>query len=210
MIAICNGSEVVYLLSDEADISGWPLIVDGGISQINGIDFPKTVIADVDLPANTKPSDCERVGGTVQIRASVTAAKVQAKLDRWEDIKVERDRLLLVGGYPCGGHWFHSDVIARSQHQANARKADRVEYAGGDMNAQLRNADDVPIYVKSKDNGYMAITATLAQAIVDSAEVQEMKMYGAALAHKAAMEVSTAPASYDYLSSGWPECYVTP
>lgn len=125
----------------------------------------------------------------------------------WEAIKVKRDEQLINGGYPAGGHWYNSDLIARSQHQANASKADRIKAANGDMNATMVNANGSPIYIKTMDNGYMPISAATAHLIIEQAEIHEMAIYAAALTHKAALYASANPASYDY-SGGWPARYV--
>lgn len=124
----------------------------------------------------------------------------------WEEIKAFRDNRILNGGYPVGAHWYYSDLIARSQHQANARKADIIQAASGDMNATMTNVNGNPIYIKSMDNGYMPISATTAHAIVEQAEAHEMATYAAAIAHKTALYASSNPAAYDY-SSGWPAIY---
>lgn len=121
----------------------------------------------------------------------------------WEDIKAYRDNRLLVGGYPAGGHWYYSDLIARSQHQSNARKSDLIYAAGGDENATMTNKDNIPIYIKSMDNGYMPISAKLARDIVDQAEIHEMATYTAALTHKSALAIDPNPSAYDYMQ-GWP------
>lgn len=121
---------------------------------------------------------------------------------KWEAIKVERDRRLLTGGYPVADHWFHSDLISRSQHLSNARKADLVAAAGGDMDAQFM-LGPYPMQVKSMDAGLLPMTATMAHTIMAAAEVQELMTYGAALAHKAALEASETPWAYDF-SGGWP------
>lgn len=130
--------------------------------------------------------------------ADIVAAK-------WEAIKVERDRRLLTGGYPVAGHWYHSDLISRSQHLSNARKADLVLAAAGDMDAQFM-IGAYPMQVKSMDNGLMPMTPNVAHAIMAAAEMQELMTYGTALAHKAALEAAVDPAAYVF-TSGWPAIY---
>ncbi len=146
-------------------------------------------------------------GEVVPTEDLATERKAEAKLQAWEAIKVFRDNRLLTGGYPAAGHWYYSDLIARSQHLGNARKADRVEAAEGDMSANLVNSEDEPVVVKSMDNGYTGVSATLAHQIMNAAEVQEMATYKAALIHKSTMEASADPAAYDFKSSGWPDIY---
>lgn len=125
----------------------------------------------------------------------------------WGEIKNRRDEQLINGGYPAGGHWYHSDLIARSQHQANASKADRIKSANGDMSATMTNANGSQIYIKTMDNGYMPISASTAHLIIEQAEAHEMAIYAAALAHKTALYASANPAAYDY-SGGWPARYM--
>lgn len=179
----------------------YAIIENGNITNIVESDFP--------LFSNwVECQDGYAIGdlydGIAFSKAPVDLSEIRAQ--KWEEIKAYRDKRLLEGGYPVGYHWYYSDLIARSQHQANARKADNIEKANGDMNATMTNVNGDPIYIKSMDNGYMPISANTAHAIVEQAEVHEMATYAAALTHKAALYASANPASYDY-SSGWPETY---
>jgi hypothetical protein len=124
----------------------------------------------------------------------------------WEEIKAERDRRLGSGGYPAAGHWFHSTAADTTVHLSNATEARFIQLDGGDLSAVMTDADG-PTVVKSMDNGYMAVTGTLALAIYAGAKSQMKRTYAAAIAHKAAMEASEDPAAYDFMSAGWPAIY---
>lgn len=129
-----------------------------------------------------------------------------AKADRWTSIKIERDRRTHEGGYLVRGHWYHSDLISRSQQLALARKADRIEQVGGDMEAVF-NIGGEPLLWKTMDGSFVPMNGRLAQEIVSAAEIQDTATFKAALVHKNAMESSGDPAAYDFLSSGWPSIY---
>jgi hypothetical protein len=141
----------------------------------------------------------------------IDSYKATTKVSKWEAIKVERDRRLTVGGFPVEGHWFYSDLVSRSQFLANARRADLVAAANGDMAAVFLNSEGDPIAVKSMDDGFIPMTANLARAVMDAAELQESKTYKAALIHKAAMEALANPSTYDFAQNAektkWPPVF---
>ncbi|UGQ44979.1 DUF4376 domain-containing protein [Massilia endophytica] len=141
-----------------------------------------------------------------EIDANRAAAVSLAALRQWEAIKQLRDARILQGGFPVGPHWFHSDLISRSQFLAAARRADLVAASGGDMNAILTNSEGNAIAVKTMDNGHVPVTASLAHTIMSAAELQESNTYKVALQHKAGMEAAENPASYDY-KTGWPPIF---
>lgn len=127
------------------------------------------------------------------------------KAQKWEKIKAERDRRIQNGGYLVSGHWYNSDLTSRSQQLALARKADKVEAEAGDMDATFTLGGEAVLW-KTMDNGYIPMTATLAQNIITAAEAQDAATFKAAVIHKLAMESSENPGSYDY-SGGWPTIY---
>lgn len=169
--------------------SGWVLI--GGTWQA--------------VPAHVPTA--EEIAAAEAAAADAAADVRTAAIDeKWEAIKAFRDNRLLTGGYPAGGHWYYSDLIARSQHLANARAADIVKAASGDMNATMLISGITPRVVKSMDNGYMPITANIAHAIMTGAEMHEASTYASGIAHKIALDGSSDPANYDF-TIGWPAVF---
>lgn len=135
-----------------------------------------------------------------------TASAQTAKSAKWEAIKAERARRLNAGGFPHGGHWYHSDQEMTAQFLGLKLKALETLIAGGDMGANIQ-IEGVDAQIKTMDNGYVAVTGTQILAIVAVGEVQMKRTYGSAIAHKLAMEASPDPAAYDYISTGWPAIY---
>ena len=124
----------------------------------------------------------------------------------WDLIKAERDRRTDQGGYKVGAQWFHSDQKSRCQQLGLARKADRIETTGGDLDAVMHDADGSPIAWKTMDGSFVPMTARLAQQIVAAAETSDLATFKDAELHRVAMEASADPAAYDF-SSGWPETF---
>lgn len=141
---------------------------------------------------------------TEESSAKLTAAK--AKM--WNAIRAKRDDHILNGGYFVIDHWYYSDLISRSQYLTNARKADIVQAANGDMDEAFTILGHT-VAVKTMDDGYIPLTPTLAHAIVGAAEVQEFLTYVAALVHNSAMESTPNPEDYDF-TSGWPAIWTGP
>lgn len=145
------------------------------------------------------PGPVRWVDGTweIQVNKVIGAA--------WESIKAERDRRMANGGYQVGTKWFHSDQASRVQQLALARKADRIEVAGGDLGATMER-DGKPLYWKTMDGTFVPMTGLLAQQIADAAEAGDLALFTAAETHRQAMAASQDPAAYDY-SGGWPATF---
>lgn len=109
----------------------------------------------------------------------------------WEAIKAERDRRTDQGGYKVGAKWFHSDQKSRSQQLG-------LVLLGANIPAGLQ--------WKTMDGSFVAMTAALAQQILGAGAASDQEIFTAAEAHKAAMESSQDPSSYDF-SAGWPATY---
>lgn len=110
---------------------------------------------------------------------------------KWEAIKAERDRRTENGGYKVGAKWFHSDQKSRSQQLG-------LVLLGAGIPAGLQ--------WKTMDGSFVTMTATLAQQVLAAAAASDQAIFAAAEAHKAAMEASADPASYDF-SGGWPATF---
>ncbi len=114
-----------------------------------------------------------------------TAAQV------WERIKAKRDSLTENGGYKVGTKWFHSDQKSRSQQLG-------LVLLGANIPAGLQ--------WKTMDGSFITMTQTLAQQILAAGAASDQAIFAAAETHKAAMEASADPASYDF-SGGWPATF---
>lgn len=122
---------------------------------------------------------------TLQDPPKATAAEI------WEQIKAKRDNLTESGGYKVGTKWFHSDQKSRSQQLG-------LVLLGASIPAGLQ--------WKTMDGSFVTMTQTLAQQILAAGAASDQSIFAAAETHKAAMEASADPASYDY-SGGWPKIY---
>ena len=56
------------------------------------------------------------------------------------------------------------------------------------------------------DGSFITMTQALASQVFQTVAASDQTIFAAAETHKAAMEASADPASYDY-SSGWPKVY---
>lgn len=112
------------------------------------------------------------------------------KSAKWGAIKVERDRRK-AGGVKVGTKWFHSDDSSRIQQIG-------LVMMGAGIPANLQ--------WKTMDGSFITMTQTLAQQVFEAVAASDQTIFAAAETHKAAMEASADPASYDY-STGWPKVY---
>lgn len=109
----------------------------------------------------------------------------------WEQIKAERDRRTLVGGYKVGAHWFHSDTFSRTQ---------QIGLVMLDVNLPAG------VQWKTMDGSFVPMTPALARQVFAAAAASDIAIFAAAEAHKAAMLASVQPEAYDF-SVGWPEAF---
>lgn len=113
------------------------------------------------------------------------------KAQVWEKIKAYRDNLVENGGFKVGAHWYHSNLLSRTQYIS-------LVMMGANIPAGT--------VWKTLDNGYIAMNQTLAGQIFAAGAAQDAALFAKAVEHKAAMEASSDPANYDY-TTGWPETY---
>jgi len=109
----------------------------------------------------------------------------------WKEIKAERDRRTMNGGYPVGDKWFHSDLVSRTQQLG-------LVLLGANVPADLE--------WKILGGATATMTQELAGQILAAAAASDIAVFAAAEAHKAAMEASPDPAAYDF-SAGWPKAF---
>lgn len=124
----------------------------------------------------------------------ITIDQTKVKTAKWEAIKAERDRRKAGGVKVKVGttnKWFHSDDGSRIQQMG-------LVTMGASIPANLQ--------WKTLDGSFITMTQTLAQQVFGAVAASDQTIFAAAETHKAAMEASADPASYDY-SSGWPKVY---
>jgi hypothetical protein len=112
----------------------------------------------------------------------------------WQEIKAERDRRKAGGvKVTIGGvdKWFHSDDPSRIQQLG-------LVMMGANIPANLE--------WKTMDGTFVTMTQTLAAQVFQAVAAYDVAVFGAAEAHRLAMEESQTPSDYDY-SAGWPETY---
>ena len=114
----------------------------------------------------------------------------QIKAHRWDAIKAERDRRK-AGGVKVGAKWFHSDDGSRIQQMG-------LVMMGASIPANLQ--------WKTMDDSFITMTQTLASQVFQAVAASDQAIFTVAEQHKATMEASADPASYDY-SGGWPKIY---
>jgi hypothetical protein len=111
----------------------------------------------------------------------------------WERIKAERDRRRFDGGAKVGGNWFLSTQQAVGEYSALVLMGSSFP-----PGAVLR-----PGWRTMVPGVTVDMTAALAAQILGSGFQAIAAIDDAAQAHRAAMEASDAPESYD-ISSSWP------
>lgn len=119
-----------------------------------------------------------------------TPTKEQAAAHVWNAIKAERDRRK-AGGVKVGAKWFHSDDGSRIQQMG-------LVMMGASIPANLQ--------WKTIDGTFITMTQTLASQVFQAVAASDRAIFAVAETHRATMEASADPASYDY-SGGWPKIY---
>lgn len=109
----------------------------------------------------------------------------------WSVIKAERDHRTQTGGYKVGEKWFHSDQFSRGQQLG-------LVLLGANIPAGLQ--------WKTMDGSFVTMTQQLVGQILAAGAASDQAIFAAAEAHKAAMEASADPESYDF-SGGWPATF---
>jgi hypothetical protein len=132
----------------------------------------------------------------------------ETKAAKWDDIKAVRNRRK-AGGFKVkvgsSNKWFHSDADSRIQHLGLKDKARDLIAGGGQMTDKLTILGHT-VKWKTLDGSFVDVSAQVAFDIVSAAGDLDAQLFAAAETHKAAMEASADPASYDF-SAGWPPVY---
>lgn len=121
----------------------------------------------------------------------VTAWHTVQREIAWLAIKAERDRRK-AGGVKVGEKWYHSDDTSRIQQIG-------LVMMGANMPANLM--------WKTMDGTFILMTPTLASTIFSTIAYSDQNIFKVAEQHRAAMEASEVPESYDF-SAGWPDTYI--
>lgn len=156
-----------------------------------------------------------RSQGEMMVKAGAVVPYVAPQPDasavksaKWESIKAERERRKS-GGFKVkvgsSNKWFHSDADSRIQHLGLKDKARDLIAGGGAMTDKLTILGQT-VKWKTMDGSFVDVSAQVAFDIVASAGDLDAQLFAAAETHKAAMEASADPASYDF-SSGWPATF---
>lgn len=119
-----------------------------------------------------------------------SAAASAVKSAIWERIKTERDRRQGLG-INVGAHWFHSDVDSRIKQLA-------LVMMGAGVPAGLQ--------WKTKSGEFVTMTPALAGQIFSATAASDQAIFAKAEQHRAAMEASVDPTTYDY-STDWPVAF---
>jgi hypothetical protein len=132
----------------------------------------------------------------------------QAENLQWQLIKTERDRRRSQGGYRVDTKWFHSDPDSRTQQIGLARKADKVDLRGGNMNSPMMRIDDPtkPLVWKTMDGSWVLMTPTLAIRIFEAAEAADSSIYAYAEYLNYLITHAPNPMTVN-LYQGWPQSY---
>lgn len=152
------------------------------------IDVPQ---ADYEAATARKPGETlDVVNGRVVVIPKPTPTLGQLQAEAWVGIKAERDRRK-AGGVKVGVKWFHSDDGSRIQQMG-------LVMMGASIPANLQ--------WKTMDGSFITMTQALASQVFQAVAASDQAVFTAAETHRATMEASADPASYDY-STGWPKIY---
>lgn len=132
--------------------------------------------------------DTWTAGGYIKPETETLAEK-RARI--WEDIKRYRDNLVENGGFQVGAHWYHSNLLSRTQYIS-------LVMMGANIPANT--------VWKTLDNGYVTMTQTLAGQIFAAGAAQDAVLFAKAAEHKSAIDASSTPDSYNW-KTDWPETY---
>lgn len=126
------------------------------------------------------------------------------KETQWEAIKAKRDAVKS-GGVKVGTKWYHTDTESRIQHLGLLEKAKAVRTAGGGDTTRLQALGN-DIQWKTMDGTFIYLTVKHAEDIFAAVTDLDAASFAAAETHRAAMEASADPSTYDF-SAGWPATF---
>lgn len=130
-------------------------------------------------------------GSIIPLKADLdTYIADRVKADMRKLIQAERDRRKF-GGVKVGDNWFHSDDTSRIQQLG-------LVMMGATM--------PTTIMWKTLGGSFILMTPTLASQIFQTTASSDMTIFTIAEQHSAAMNATTLPETYNYLT-GWPLIY---
>ena len=122
----------------------------------------------------------------------------------WEKIKAEREARVSASGVNIGGKWFHSDPYSRLQYLG---LNDELSLTFG-QDADAIVIDGESVVWKSMDGTMVTMTRGICKSIIANMKVLDKRIFKQAETHRALVNISTSPLTYDY-STGWPEMFST-
>lgn len=144
------------------------------------------------------------VNSKVVVVAKPALTATEIKAIKWEAIKAKRDAIK-ASGVKVGTKWYHSDETSRTQYIGLLRMADAAVAAGGTGSTTLQYGGQ-DIQWKTMDGTFIKMTVQRANDVFNAVSGLDFAAFGAAETHKAAMEASADPASYDF-AAGWPATF---
>lgn len=136
-------------------------------------------------------------GMSIELWKTEEEVLAEAKESVWSQIKVERDRRIIEGGYHITINevvkWFHSDVKSRTQYITI-------------VNTGITNPTLTIENWKTMDGSFVTMTVDLANSLLLHAVTQEAAIFAAAEQHKTGAFALADPSTYDF-STGWPLVY---
>ena len=118
-------------------------------------------------------------------------SRADSTASQWAAIKAKRDSLSDTGGYLVGTKWFHSDAKSKTQQLG-------LVIMGAGVPADLN--------WKTMDGSFIQMTPALAGQVFAAAVAQDLALFAAGEAHRAAMEAAADPSVYDF-SGDWPVAF---
>lgn len=131
-----------------------------------------------------------------EIAARPVASLADLKLAKWEQIKQKRDQLRFTGGVKVGTNWFLSTQQATGEYAA--------------LLAAYGSLPDTTVLRagwRTMNGVLIDMTPALCKSILIAGIAQIAAIDDVAQAHKASMELSLTPDTYNF-SAGWPVVYV--
>lgn len=151
------------------------------------------IYSDETLCKEVGPANWTYAGNVISPKSPediISSELAEIKAEMWRKIQIERDRRKS-GGVQVGGNWFHSDDTSRIQQLGLVM-----------FGANMPNN----IMWKTMSGSFVLMTPTLAQQIFTAVAASDMVIFAKAEEHKANMNASPDPTSYNYLT-GWPLIY---
>jgi hypothetical protein len=132
----------------------------------------------------------------VNFIAPTSSITIPSKSQIWEKIKQKRDDLQLNGGVKVGLNWFLTTERAVGEYTALAL-----------ISTGLPDTTILRAGWRTMNGSLIDMTPLLVKQILTAGFTQIAAIDTISQNHKAAMELSSTPETYDF-SAGWPEVYI--